>query len=101
MLVVRIKVGQAQGREIRLKTGEVKKLADQVGYIEFDDEVRKIRIPINVESGQKPYEPGLYVLASSSFEVGRFKDLQINPYELRLVPVAEVAQLLRGAVKAA
>lgn len=96
MLVIRIKIGQAQGREIKLKTGQVKQVAEQVGYIDVDDEVRKFRIPVDVANGQKPYEPGLYVLSASSFEVGQFRDLGINRYELRLMPLADAAQFLRS-----
>jgi hypothetical protein len=87
-LVITIKVGQAEGREIQLKNGQKKKVADQIAFIEANDEVRKIRIPIDVENNQAPYPPGKYTLASSSFSVGKFHDLEINRYELALVPLA-------------
>jgi Helix-destabilising protein len=96
MLLVRVKVGQAESRDIRLKSGATKRVAEQVGIVEIDDEVRKIRLPIDIEGGQKPYEPGVYALAPSSFTVGKFHDLQVNPYELRLVPVSVVVDQLRG-----
>lgn len=86
-LVITIRVGTAQGREIKLKDGSLKKVADQIGFIEVNDEVRKIRIPIDVANGAKPYPVGTYGLSASSFAVGKFHDLEINRYELALVPL--------------
>lgn len=87
-LVITIRVGSAEGREIKLKSGQTKKVADQIGFIEANDEVRKVRIPINVEGGQVPYPAGKYTLSAESFTVGRFHDLEINRYEMSLVPLA-------------
>lgn len=86
-LVITIKVGQAEGREITLKNGNKKKIADQIGFVEMNDEVRKVRIPIDVEGGQVPYPAGRYALGASSFSVGKFHDLEINRYEMALVPL--------------
>lgn len=95
-LVIVIKVGTAQGREIKLKSGEMKKVADQLGFIDMNDEVRKIRIPIDVANGQAPYAPGRYVLSASSFTVGRFHDLEINRYEMALIPLLAGAAAKAG-----
>lgn len=104
MLIVRVKVGQAVGRQITLKSGQIKSVAEQVGFIEVADEVRKVRLPIDVQSGQAPYEPGLYVVSAGSFTVGKFNDLGVNQYDLHLVPLeqalADAAKLV-PKVKAA
>ncbi|MEP6485364.1 MAG: single-stranded DNA-binding protein [Rudaea sp.] len=34
-----------------------------------------------------PYKPGLYDLAPSCFRVGRFGGLELDPYNIRLIPV--------------
>lgn len=86
-LVISIRVASAEARMIETKNGK-KKVADQVGFIEANDEVRKVRIPIDVENGQSPYPVGRYTLAAGSFTVGKFHDLEINRYQLALVPLA-------------
>ncbi len=91
MLVIKIKSGTAQAREIQTKNGR-KEIAEQVGFIEHDDEVRKVRIPIRIDEGQAPYPPGSYTLAASSFTVGKFHDIEINRYELALQPIAAEAR---------
>jgi hypothetical protein len=95
-LVITIKVGTAEGREIKLKSGDKKKVADQIGFIEANDEVRKVRIPIDVEHGQTAYPPGRYTLAASSFGVGKFHYLEINRYEMALVPLVAASALKVG-----
>jgi hypothetical protein len=93
MLVILIKVGTAQVRRIQTKNGS-KEIAEQMGFIESNDEVRKIRIPVRVDEGQAPYPPGKYTLSASSFGVGKFHDLEINRYELALHPlVADVRKV--------
>ena len=86
-LVIQIKSATAQAREIQTKVGK-KKVAEQVGFIEMNDEVRKVRVPIDIEGGQVPYPVGKYSLSASSFQVGKFNDLEINRYEISLVPLA-------------
>lgn len=96
-LVITIKVGTAEGREITLKSGEKKKVADQIGFIEANDEVRKVRIPIDVANGQMPYPAGKYTLAASSFAVGKFHDLEVNRYSISLVPLASAAPVAKAS----
>jgi hypothetical protein len=38
------------------------------------------------DKGSQPYKPGTYTLDPSSFRQGRFGDLEIDPYNLALVP---------------
>lgn len=90
-LVIQIKVGSAEAREIQTKNGK-KKVADQMGFIEMNDEVRKVRIPIDIERGQMPYPVGKYTLSPSSFTVGKFHDLEINRFSIGLVPLAASVQ---------
>ncbi len=33
------------------------------------------------------YKPGQYKLAASSYRIGRYGDIELNPYELKLVPL--------------
>jgi len=35
----------------------------------------------------QPYEPGEYALAPECFRVSRFGGLEINPFDLRLIPL--------------
>ena len=49
-----------------------------------NDETLSFRVTI--EKG-KPYSPGLYDLAPSSFVVNRFRSLELDPYNVRLIPV--------------
>lgn len=86
MLVITIKSGTAQVREIQTKNGP-KKVAEQVGFIEHDDEVRKVRVPIDMDEGQAPYPPGKYTLSAASYAVGKYHDLEINKYRIALQPI--------------
>lgn len=36
---------------------------------------------------QRPYAPGRYAFAVESFRVNRFGGLELNPYDLALVPI--------------
>jgi hypothetical protein len=95
-LVIQIKAASATAREINTKNGK-KKVAEQVGFIEMNDEVRKVRVPIDIEGGQVPYPVGKYTLGASSFQVGKYNDLEINRYEMSLVPlVATVSPAKAG-----
>lgn len=54
----------------------------------------EIRVP--VEDPQRPYRVGRYNVALNSYQVGKYGDLQINPFEFVLVPAGQAS-----AVKAA
>lgn len=95
-LVITIKSGTAQVRQVNTKNGP-KKVAEQVGFISHDDEVRKVRIPVAVEDGQAPYPPGDYLLSAGSFEVGNYGDLQVNRFRISLEAVRAAAAV--AAVK--
>lgn len=99
MLVITIKSGNATARDVRTKNG-MRRFFEQFGFIELDDEVRKVRVPVDVEAGQAPYAPGKYTVSASSYGVGRFGDLQINPFELSLEPLVEAAPAARSVAKA-
>ena len=46
---------------------------------------QQIEIPLKNPADAKPI--GDYTIDLSTFQVGRFKNLELNPFELRLVPV--------------
>ena len=46
---------------------------------------QQIEIPLKNPSEAKPV--GDYTLDLSSFQVGRYKNLELNPFELQLVPI--------------
>lgn len=56
----------------------------QEAYVHLNQKY-PVRVRIRIEPG-KPYAPGIYTLASSSFWVDRFGELRMTP---RLVPVLE------------
>lgn len=96
-LVIQIRAATATGRDVKTKNG-MRRFYEQVGFIEVNDEVRKIRVPIDVEGGQQAYAVGKYTLAASSFTVGKFHDLEINSYEFGLEPVGPVAASAQSKV---
>lgn len=55
----------------------------------------KVRVPL--QQGQSAYEPGRYSLDPACFVAGRFGDLEINRYEVRLLPFAASAQQAKSA----
>lgn len=85
-LVILIKAAMATEREVETAKG-MRKFKEQVGFIQIDDETRKIRVPLNRD--QAPYPVGSYTLSDSSFTVSRFHDLEINRFEFGLVPVRQ------------
>ena len=48
---------------------------------------QEIEIPLQAPTDAKPV--GEYELALSAFRVGRFKNLELNPFDLPLVPITK------------
>src|SRR4051812_38870522 len=84
-LVITIKAGTATAREVDTARGK-RTFKEQVGFIEANDEVRKIRVPLDHD--QAPYPAGRYTLAPSSFTVSKYHDLEINRFEFSLIPLS-------------
>jgi hypothetical protein len=77
----------SEHREITLKaTGDVRKVYNQNVYIWKDNEKYPIKSRIPLENSS-PYPVGMYALSDGAFEVGQYGDLQINRYEIRLIPL--------------
>jgi hypothetical protein len=51
---------------------------------------QQIEIPLRDPADAKPI--GDYTLDLSTFQVGRFKNLELNPFELKLVPAQKSVQ---------
>lgn len=54
----------------------------------------EISIPLNAPVDAQPI--GKYTIADSSFRVGKYNRLEINPYELKLQPVGNVSTQKQG-----
>jgi hypothetical protein len=51
---------------------------------------QQIEIPLRNPADAKPI--GEYTLDVSTFQVGRFKNLELNPFELKLLPLQKSVQ---------
>lgn len=65
-------------------TGVITTYYNQFGYVDLH-EAFPIKFKIPVESPAQAYPVGDYKLAISSFRVGRFDSLEIDPYKIKLV----------------
>jgi len=68
------------------KSGRPYEIVEQIGFIELNDERRKLRI--NVDKGAQPYAPGEYTLDESSFSVDQYGGLAVR---VRLKALAKSA----------
>lgn len=48
-------------------------------------------IVIQLRQDEDPYKAGEYTVDPSSYRAGRYGDLEINPFELRLIPYPAAA----------
>lgn len=55
---------------------------------------QEIEIPIRNPAEAKPI--GEYSLALSTFQVGRYKNLELNPFQLDLVPFSKAASMQKA-----
>jgi hypothetical protein len=69
------------------KTGEIKQFHHQFGYASLGD-AYPVKVKLSIESPAQAYPVGLYELDISSFQVGKFDALEINPFNLTINKVS-------------
>lgn len=80
-----IEVFQENESVIEKTFGNGNKGYSQIGYVNLGNKFpEQIKIPL--QQGQSFYKSGKYELLLSSFRVGKYGDLEVNPFELNLVP---------------
>ena len=60
----------------------------QVAYLHQDGEPYPIKFRITHDQNT-PLAPGYYKLDDSSYTVGRYGDLEINPFQKRFIPIQD------------
>jgi hypothetical protein len=80
-----------------LKAGQQTTFHEQEAYITLADNDGNPRpypmlttLNIDVEHGQKPYPPGVYVVDDRSFYLDRFRQLAVGKLSLRSLPAQSV-----------
>lgn len=80
------------------KTGRPFSMNNQTGYanlIDANGEVLRQALKITLNDDQKPYQPGMYMLAPSSLFIDSFSRLVVG--RLALLPLAQSAQVFKAA----
>ncbi|MHB0991636.1 MAG: single-stranded DNA-binding protein [Burkholderiales bacterium] len=80
------------------KTGRPFSMNNQTGYanlIDANGEVLRQAIKITLSDDQKPYQPGFYTLAPSSFFIDSFSRLVVG--RIALLPFAQSAPARQAA----
>jgi len=68
------------------KTGRVFEINEQLGYVELEKPYPlEVRVPL--ESPDKPYSPGMYLVDPSCVYVNRYGQLQLGRLRLSLISV--------------
>lgn len=83
---IEVKSTDVETRTGTSKAGKAYSIRNQSAYWHKVGEAYPFKITIGLEDGQEAYIPGFYILGESSYKVGRFGDLEIDRFNLKLVP---------------
>jgi hypothetical protein len=72
--------------ELSKNPGKPFKTRKQTAYLHRDGQTYPDRFEISL-GDLKPYKPGHYALAPQSYKVGKFGDLEIDRFNLLLLPL--------------
>lgn len=75
------------------QTGAITAFYAQYGYAHLGGAF-PVKMKIPLESPAMAYPVGEYQLALESFRIGRFDSLEVNPYNIKLVPINKGASFL-------
>ena len=80
-----------------VRDGKSRQMRHQVAYLHKIDgygEEQSIQARIPLGSDQAPYVPGEYYLSSASLRVNQYGDLELDRFNIDLIPVSEIDELL-------
>ena len=75
---------EVKSEEVRTKSGTSAKsgkpysIREQEGWLFLPDEPYPQKVKLNLDDGESAYRAGRYQIASSSFYVGKYGDLQVR-----------------------
>lgn len=81
---IEIKSTVTEYRQLQTKNGPRDRYY-QTAYLHLNHEEYPYKFRITHDSNT-PLPPGFYTLDDSSYEIGRYGDLQLNPYEKKFIP---------------
>lgn len=70
-------------------TGNDYRIESQSVWVHLPDEPFPTKSKVVLQKGQVPYQPGLYTLHDSSFSIGQFDRIEVNPV---LIPIPQQNQ---------
>lgn len=94
---IEVKSSAVETRSGVSKQGKPYSVRNQNVYWHKTGEPYPFKVQISLEDGQEPYSPGFYTLSESSYKIGRFGDLEIDRFNLKLIPAPVSAASARSA----
>lgn len=79
--------GRVQSRAITTRNGDNMNVHSQTAYLHRTGRAYPDPFRLNVRNPSEAHAPGIYELDPSSFRINGYGDLEINRYEMTLIPV--------------
>lgn len=71
------------------RTVGTRTVLEQIGYVKLPTHKYPVRIKFTVPEGHSaPYKAGTYEVSPENFRLGKYEKLELNPFELILLPRA-------------
>lgn len=97
-IVIKIEAEEAQ---FILRTIGQRQVKEQIGYVQLPSSKHPVKMKFNLpESQERAYPVGEYIVAPESFRIGKYGNLELNPFELQLNKLVTPASVTSDLKKA-